>query len=194
MAEKTSIESRFDVFARLDENFLFLLNFADEGIVKLKQNQQELAQKWLLKLSSMTAKAADAKLSRNVYLNEMILQMQEGLLLAPFTSLPPQGDLPKKNFESDRASDQIENQEWIDKLMKDKQQEVYVGGKNFETYLSTKMFEGGRGACAYLAVSCQNEGDNSAWTQLRSNQKRDKKLDDLFKEEVKKFVPGENFE
>lgn len=189
MAEGPAIKSRFDVFARLDENYLFLLQFADEGIKKLKTDEQSFAKKWLLKLGSMTTTAADEKLNRNVYLNELILQMQEGKLLAPFNSLPPQEALPKQNYEKDRASDQIENPKWIDQLMREKQQEVYVGGKNFETYLSTKMFEGGRGACAYLAVSCQNEGDNTAWMQIQSNKKRDRKIEELFNKEIKEFVP-----
>lgn len=189
MAEGTTIESRFDVFARLDENYLFLLHFADEGIKKLNEDQRKLAKKWLTKLGSMPAEAADDKLNRNVYLNELILNMQEAKLPAPFNAQPPQGALSKQNYEKERAADQIENPKWIDQLIKEKQREVYVGGKNFETYLSTKMFDGGRGACAYLAVSCQNEGDNSAWMQIRPNKKRDADIEELFNKEIKEFIP-----
>lgn len=179
------IESRFDVLARLDENYLFLLHFADEGMKKLKQEQQKLAKKWLSKLGSMPAAAADDKLNRNVYLNELLLSMEEGKLSTPFNSQPPQEALPKRNYEKERSADQIENPKWIDQLMKEKRREVNVGGKNFETYLSTKMFEGGRGACAYLAVSCQNEGDNSAWMQIRPNKKREADIEKLFNKEIK---------
>lgn len=188
MAEEATIESRFDILARLDENYLFLLQFADEAIKKLKEDQQKLAKKWLLKLGALTSNAADDKLNRNVYLNELILQMQDGRLKTPFNSSPTQEALPKENYEKDRASDQIEDPKWIDQLMKEQQGKINIGGKNFETYLSTKMFEDGRGACAYLAVSCQNEGDITAWLQIKSSKTQESKIEELFNKEIKEFI------
>lgn len=65
---------------------------------------------------------------------------------------------------------------------------VHVGGKNFETYLSMKLFEGGRGVCAYLAVSVQNEGDEAAWVKIRPNQAKEERIHQMFKKEMENFV------
>lgn len=69
--------------------------------------------------------------------------------------------------------------------MLDEANKVHVGGKNFETYLATKLFDHGRGCCAYLAVSAQNEGDQG-WLRIRPNNHKDSIIDCMFKNELSK--------
>lgn len=59
-----------------------------------------------------------------------------------------------------------------------------IGAKNFETFLSTKFFDNERGACAYIAVSATNEGEKSAWVRINTNADREKKLDEVFNQEL----------
>lgn len=165
---------------RLDENYLFLLNFVDDGLNGLTEDLRNLARKWLVKLGTETeAQSVPGKLKRNSYLGKLITCMQERHFDAPFNAPPPATELPAENWKSPSLE---ETPEWLDRLVEGEANKTHVGGKNFETYVSTKLFENGRGACAYVAMSVKNEGDKSAWVKVKPSQH--KKIQQAFEKEI----------
>jgi hypothetical protein len=108
------------------------------------------------------------------------------MLEAPFNANPPNGPLPHLDWQMPSTT---EAPEWFEKLMEAEASKVHVGGKNFETYVSTKLFEGGRGACAYVAVSAKNEGDRSAWIKFKPNHYI--KIEELMQKEIGKMAVGD---
>lgn len=192
----------FDVVARLDENFLFLLQFVDSPMKQLTKEKQNLAKKWLVKLSTEAdVQCTTEKIKRNSYLTQLIHDLEQGSLKSPFNAPPPQGQLEYIDFNStwlatgttplvdlSMLASKKPEIEWLDKLMRDEAEKVHVGGKNFETYLSTKMFENGRGACAYIAVSALNEGDEASWVKIQPNKKKEDIIDQMFQKEMKNFL------
>lgn len=180
--DRTNVGS--ELADRLDENYLFLLNFVDNGLDGLTEDYRDRARKWLVKLATEAeSQSVTGKLKRNSYLGKLITCMQEKHFDPPFSTLPPPGELPAVDWTS---STEIENPEWLDRLVDEEANKTHVGGKNFETYVSTKLFENGRGACAYVAMSVKNEGDKSAWVKLQPNQH--KKIQQMFEKEIGKFV------
>ena len=187
MAEGMS--SGYDLITRLDENYMYLLQFVDGPSKDLTKDQQNLIKKWLVKLSTdVESQSIFTKLLRNSYLVELIHQIQKRNLNPPFNTKPPQGELQQLNFETSFLADQSSHPEWLDKLMREEENKVHVGAKHFETYLSTKIFDGGRGACAYLAVSAQNEGEKAAWVKIRQNQHKDEIIERMFNKELGKYM------
>lgn len=169
---------------RLDENYLFLLNFVDRNMEGLSEEQRSYATNWLVKLGTgtgMETRSITAKSRRNTYLGKLITCMQQKQFEPPFNANPPQEPLPPLEWVMPTLA---ETPEWLERIMNDEANKVHVGGKNFETYVSTKMFEGGRGACAYVAVSAKNEGDNTAWAKIQPN--RYKEIEKMMQKEIAK--------
>lgn len=188
MAQATGTEggssSRFELIERLDEQFMFLLQFFDISVQNLTQDQQNLAKKWLVKLGSVSdAQSIGAKLQRNAYLDKLMECITDRNLKAPFNNPPQEGDLPVLQT-SKVLIDPYVQQQWLDDLITAENNMVHVGGKDFETYLSAKLFEDGRGACAYLAVSTRNEGDKTAWLKICSKRKRNQQIIELYTKEL----------
>lgn len=162
---------------RLDEDFLFLFSFAKKYMKSIQE--QPLTQKWMDRLLLGPEEGIFAKNNRNTYLNKLIACLQTGHLHEPFLSPPPNYDLPP--WESDDYFYAYEEPEkWIEDLIRRENDEVHVGGKDFETYLSTKILDENRGACAYLAVSVANEGDQHSWHRL-INSNMQNRVNKLFK-------------
>lgn len=179
----------FDVIFRLDENYLFLMQFVDRPLRESTSEQQKLATKWLLKLGvKADGLSASEKIQRNNYLTELIHCLEERTLSPPFNAPPPQGKIDFVKFNTSWLANRREQPEWLEKLMKEEAGKVHVGGKHFETYMSTKLFEGGRGACAYIAVSAQNEGDEAAWMRIRPNKNHEDNIEQMFQKEIKNFL------
>lgn len=166
----SAFNPRHTLCARLDDHYLFLLQFIDVSIRVLDKDDKELASKWLIKLGSMLATDSLAvKMKRNRYMNQLMTNICDQRLKPPFNRSPPNCDLPEMEPKSDLSERVIKSPEWLDQLLNKAQYDLCpLGGKNFETYLSTKMFDNGRGAAAYLAVSVQNEGDQSAWVKMKA--------------------------
>lgn len=135
-----------------------------------------------MKLGSDTVtQGIDGKMRRNSCLTKLLNDMMSGNLPAPFNTQPDMSAIP--DLDDSKLYEPNERPDWLDKLMTNEANKVHVGGKNFETYLSTKIFENGRGACAYLAVSVQNEGDGAAWVKFRPNQEQ--RIHQMFQKEMK---------
>lgn len=153
---------------RLDEDFIFILRFLKRYLSKVEREQHKMAHRWLEKLCYETYESVEAKRNRNQYLNKLLACLEVGNLSEMFLVTPPVGDLPLWE-----TSDQIEIQEadWVRTLFNIEENEVHVGGKDFQTYVSTKMMDDNSGACAYLAISVANEGDPDPWTELADGHK-----------------------
>lgn len=180
----STYEPRHSLHDRLDDHYLFLLQFIDGSVKGLEPEHKDLAKKWLVKLGSMLGTESFAlKMKRNRYMNLLMVNICDKALKPPFNQSPPNGDLPEMEPRSDHSERVIRSPEWLDQLLTVAQYGYNVGGKNFETYLSTKMFENGRGAAAYLAVSVQNMGDKSAWVKLQPNEQKQSDINEMFDKE-----------
>lgn len=178
---RTSTAASFN--ERLDENYLFLLNFVNDAMEKLPVVSQQLAKAWIVKLGTMAeAHSNRLKIKRNMYLSRLIKCMVENHFEDPFLTPPPEGEIEFRDWDFSSPTDVPQ---WLERLAADERNKTHVGGKNFESYVATKMFENGRGACAYLAVSVKNEGDKSAWVHHQPNEYV--KIEEMFKKEIGKY-------
>lgn len=184
-AEKVEGELGFDVVHRLDQDFMYMLKLVDEPMKHLSEEKQALTRKWLIKLGTEAEmNDAGAKLKRNTYLVNLIENLSKNSLEGtPFNSQPPEV-LPSESPFNESFIETVPA--WLDQMLRDEADQVHVGGKNFETYMSTKLFKDGRGACAYLAVSVENEGRKNAWVKIRPNN-RDRLIKETFDKEFKTF-------
>ncbi len=176
-----SLTPEQDLMNRLDNHFIFLLHFYHDPTIKLKAEQRDVAQQWIVKLSTLNdSQNITAKSRRNEYLTKLLTCIQNGSLCDPFNRPPPNNDqLPHIDFGFSQLLSEIPN--WVKELKMRESNLVRVGGKNFETYLSSKFLE--NGACAYLAVSAQNEGNKSAWAKIRPNRIRVDEINETFSKE-----------
>jgi hypothetical protein len=178
-----SLTPEQDLMNRLDNHFLFLLHFYDNPTKNLPDDKRAIAKQWIEKLSTMhDSQTITAKTRRNEYLTKLLNCIQSGILCEPFNQSPPNNDqLPFVDFGFSRIVEEIPN--WVNELKRREEREVKVGGKSFETYLSSKLLD--NGACAYLAVTAQNEGSRTAWTKIMPNRV---KVDRIKKTFAKEFA------
>lgn len=176
--------SMFDVNNRLDENYLFLLPFVERPMTQFTEEKKVLISKWLVKLGTQSeVQNTQSKRRRNDYLRQLISNMNNGRLTAPFDAPPSQEELTDV-FSSEPTTLPRED-EWLLKLHDDAKKKINVGGRDFETYLSTKLFKNGCGACAYLAVSVRNEGgEKTGWTTMDPNKDKAANISEMFKKEL----------
>jgi Domain of unknown function (DUF4485) len=183
MANDLTPEQNF--MNRLDDHFIFLLQFANDPISKLPSEKQALAKEWILKLSSMVEdqyQNITMKQRRNEYLTKVLSCIQNGILCDPFNQPPlKNSQLPDIDFGFALITQDIPK--WVNELKEREENQVKIGGKSFETYLSSKLLE--NGACAYLAVSAQNEGNRSAWMKIQPNKIISEEIDKIFEKEFR---------
>jgi hypothetical protein len=170
---------------RLDDHFIFLLQFVNDPMSKLSLEKQTLAKEWIVHLSSMVdnrKQSITTKQKRNEYLTKVLSCIQNGILCEPFNQPPPKNhQLPDIDFGFSIVTQDIPK--WVNELKKREENQVKIGGKSFETYLSSKLLE--NGACAYLAVSAQNEGNKSAWMKIQPNKIMTDEIDRIFEKEFR---------
>lgn len=162
------MSTTIDLSERLDEDFLFILKFLKQYLENISEDQYKSAQKWLNKLCYENYETVEAKRNRNQYLNKLLACLEAGSLANVFLSPPPTEDLPLWETADETK---IELKDFFKDVLQEEEQAVHVGGKDFETYVSTKMMDNNHGACAYLAVSVVNEGDPYPWVQLSNGHK-----------------------
>lgn len=171
---------------RLDDHFIFLLQFANDPMTKLSKEKLDIAKEWIYKLSTLVEENQNitAKQIRNEYLIKLVSCIHNGILCEPFNQSPPKSNhLPHIDFGFSNIAREIPN--WVNELKQREENQIKIGGKNFETFLSSKILE--NGACCYLAVSAQNEGNKSAWMKIQPNGIKEEEIDKIFNEEFKKF-------
>ncbi|KAG5681652.1 hypothetical protein PVAND_011067 [Polypedilum vanderplanki] len=168
---------------RLDDDFNYLLHFSIKSIAKLPEWKKELANKWIMKLSTSTEYLNIAtKLTRNDYITKLLSCIHNQDFKPPFNQSPPSTEaLTKIDFDFEKVVHDIPA--WINELRHREARETKIGGRDFETYFAAKLLD--NGACAYLAVSTQNEGDKSAWMRLAPNAMNKEKIDEIFNKEFR---------
>jgi hypothetical protein len=167
---------------RLDDDFIYLLQFANNPMKNLSKRKQDLAKEWILKLStSCDEQSITAKMKRNDYITKLLSCIQTATFSEPFNQSPPIRDLPHLEFDFSQIIHDFP--EWINELRDREEKDIKVGGRGFETYFSSKFLE--NGACAYLAVSVQNEGDRSAWMKIVQNKINSDQIDKIFAKEFR---------
>lgn len=167
---------------RLDDDFLFLLQFANNPMKTLNQRKQELSKMWILKLTeSCQEMNVTSKMRRNDYLTKLLNCIQTATFTEPFNHPPPKKDLPHLDYDYNKIFETFP--EWISELKAREERDIKVGGRGFETYFSSKFLD--NGACAYLAVSVQNEGDKSAWMKITPAAINSQRIDKIFSKEFR---------
>lgn len=153
---------------RLDEDFIFILGFLKRFLSNVEREQHKMAHRWLEKLCYEIYESVEGKRNRNQYLTKLLACLEAGNLSEMFLMPPPSGNLPL--WETSEQND-VREADWVKILLETEENEIHVGGKDFQTYVSTKMLDDNSGACAYLAVSVANEGDPNPWIQLADGRK-----------------------
>ena len=156
---------------KLDEDFIFIVNFTKNSFAnfagKHKERERHLCQSWLNKLcGDEVFKGVDEKRKRNQYLIKLLTNVQNGALTNPFLNHPPRGKLDE--IQLPQISNMAEPP-WVKEFLDREAQQVNVGGKDFQYYVSTKLLDNNRGACAYLAISVADEGEVPKWLRLGSS-------------------------
>lgn len=190
-AEPNEASTAFDMLTRLDDEFNFLLQFVEgDAFTNLSNEEKHTVKAWVTKLSTAVTDPLDGgtRLTRNLFLVELTKRIQGNRLDRPFNQPPRQGPLgDAKQLGSFLLTNTLSADDyypvWLDAMKNHEANKVHVGGKHFETYLSTRLFEDGRGACAYLAVSCQNEGQQNSWVQFRRTDK-DEAIERVYRKEM----------
>ncbi|XP_062553371.1 uncharacterized protein LOC134218420 [Armigeres subalbatus] len=154
---------------KLDEDFLFILNFARSSMHLFQHRpiEQGLIELWFEKLCLEIHRGIDAKRMRNLYLVKLVNCVQSGILADPFLTKPPTGSL--EPLPQTIAPSNLDEPPWI----KDFEAESSTlptgsGTKDFCSYLCTKQLDDGKGLCAYLAVSVADEGEMPRWFEMGS--------------------------
>ena len=178
----------YDVDIRLDEDFLFILNFSKSFLNNFTHNpeENELCQAWLNKLCCELVSGVDSKRVRNTYLCKLLTCMQAGALTGPFVERPNEGPLealpmlPLSDMEPPWLKDVLQNEVKV----------VTEGGKDCRTYLNTKLLDNNEGACAYIAMSVTDEGKVPNWVQLGSGNQYDDLLNVIYNNVLLSDMPS----
>jgi hypothetical protein len=191
---KDTAPTELSLAERLDENFFFLFNFISKDVNAIEdEKQRNITRGWLERLSTISTGVEEGpKLMRAVYMNKLIESIMEKKFQIPFDRpVNETGALPKlsDHYDTDLKyydeNEEGDYPEWLENLMENSSKRDYIGGRLYESYLSTKFFDNERGSCAYLAVSAYNEGDKSAWYSIKLNERREKKLAKFYDREMK---------
>lgn len=176
-----SLTPEQDLMNYLDDHFFFLLGFYESPAKNLNDADRALARQWIEKLSTIRDdQTITTKTRRNEYLTKLLGCIQNGTLCAPFNQSPLNSDqLPYVDFGYSTIVEEIP--QWVEDLKRREESEVKVGGKGFETYLSSKLLK--NGACAYLAVSAQTPGSDRGWQTINPNKARIDQINKLFNKE-----------
>lgn len=156
---------------KLDEDFLFILNFARTSIYLFKDRpiERALIESWFEKLCLEIHRGIDNKRLRNLYLVKLVTCIQSGILLDPFLAKPPPGSL--EVLPQSIAPSNLDEPPWL-KAFETEAAAAAMGeagmAKDFSSYFCSKQLDDGRGLCAYLAVSVADEGEKPRWFEMGS--------------------------
>lgn len=108
------------------------------------------------KLCGGTYTTREQKRNRNIFLSNLVLCMQSGNLVEPFTIQPHEVNVLEcvKYFGDPQV--ELEEQDWLDQPPEapDASSDGRVDGR---TYVATRAMPGGQGAMAYIAVTFADE-------------------------------------
>lgn len=139
--------------AKLDEDFLFYLNFTNTFLRRISDKEtQTKAKIWLYKLIGEPCDGIQRKRCRNIYLSNLLVSMQNNKLEGPFSRNPFETDITDAPQIFGTVPENIETPEWLndtDFIVPEECREKKSG----RTYVATRTLPNGQGAFAYIGVS-----------------------------------------
>ncbi|XP_058820900.1 uncharacterized protein LOC131683116 [Topomyia yanbarensis] len=153
---------------KLDEDFLFILNFARNSM-HLFQNRPEdraIIESWFEKLCLEVYRGIDAKRLRNLYLVKLVTCIQSGALLEPFREKPHGVGLDP--LPPEIVPSNMDEPPWLAEFDAAAAEMTPGTAKDFSSYVCSRVLENGRGICAYVAVSVADEGEKPKWFEMGS--------------------------
>lgn len=158
-----------DLVARLDSDFVFLMNFIKNVNNNFdgKPEEEPLFRAWIDKLITETFIGIKNKRKRNMYLCNLLMCAEKKRLKGVFREHPPPFGLP------DIVSDVLEFKKpaWVKRLIEEDEQYHPRRTTEHKTYLSTRLLQNNQGAVAYLAISTMpdygpDSHKESEWTEM----------------------------
>ncbi|XP_063224941.1 uncharacterized protein LOC134532459 isoform X1 [Bacillus rossius redtenbacheri] len=139
--------------AKLDECFVLYLSFATAALQHVRAHEEPLCRAWLHKLGAQPAVGGASKKVRNVYMFNLVLQMQEGALKTPFSTPPPAGKLrpPAEVFPPEKTT--TKEPAWLQAIARGTGADLLHSSKDGRLFLTSRYLENGQGAMSYLAIS-----------------------------------------
>ncbi|XP_055842161.1 uncharacterized protein LOC129909176 [Episyrphus balteatus] len=126
--------------------------------------EKSFATAWLRKLCNDIYRRNEEKQTRNLYLLQLSRCIKNGELNQLFMSLPPKGKL--KPLESPFKIN-IDPKLIVGEMEIAAQESIpHSSPRNYQTHMSTKLFDNNQGACAYLAVSLGDPKDGPIWMEM----------------------------
>ncbi|CAH1169550.1 unnamed protein product [Phaedon cochleariae] len=145
--------------AKLDEDFLFYLNFTNTFLRRIVN--PELYQKyrvWLHKLCGEPCEGIQSKRCRNLYLANLLINMQNGVLEKPFNESPYDVDISNAIEVFGPVPDSVEPPEWLNDTEFEVKDEGHHGqDRKGRTYIATRTLPNNQGAFAYVGVSLTDQ-------------------------------------
>ncbi|KAF7386404.1 hypothetical protein HZH68_013536 [Vespula germanica] len=177
MAQKLEIEEI------LDQDFLQFISLAKTYYTEiLDEKDKLLCMQWLTKLCGEKAKGISSKRNRNIYLSQLLMNMQEKKMAGPFLSPPGDKPLPPaRNIFSSQDSDKIFSPKMETELdeMPDDFQEKSTDG---QTYIAIRCLPNDQGTFAYVALNINKEKSctsSSIYYPSASETSKSKPLDNI---------------
>ncbi|XP_050515734.1 uncharacterized protein LOC114345139 [Diabrotica virgifera virgifera] len=145
---------------QLDEDFLFYLNFTNTFLRRIQNEElSKRAQVWLQKLIGEPCEGVQKKRCRNIYLSNLLVGMQNGLLEKPFMAPARDTDILNAHEVFGPIPDTVELPSWLNDTELDTTR-IHTSegkGKRGRTYVATRTLPNGQGAFAYVGISLTNE-------------------------------------
>ncbi|CAI6351004.1 unnamed protein product [Macrosiphum euphorbiae] len=152
---------------KVDEDFLFFLEHYNEAFISLRsQSDKEICNKWLDKLAIETYKTTNEKQIRNIYLSQLILNMNSRKLSAPFND-PPKPDklsldgvfkeiTAKPSLEAQKEKEIEDNKRKWSQFVRNREMEMIDLNhlsNDGRTYIACKTLAEDAGLFAYVAIT-----------------------------------------
>ncbi|EFA06809.2 uncharacterized protein LOC662519 [Tribolium castaneum] len=144
---------------KLDEDFVFYLGFVGTYFKHIRDKDiRHHCEQWLLKLCGEPCQGIEKKRGRNIYLSQLILCMQTGILGNEFKVPVNEVDVANATqvFQLQPEGEAFQTPGWLE----DNDADVGTAARNAKTgrtYVATRTLPGGQGAFAYVAVSLDEE-------------------------------------
>ncbi|KAJ8924526.1 hypothetical protein NQ315_007324 [Exocentrus adspersus] len=147
-----------EIEAKLDEDFLFYLNFTNTFLKRLPDAQMEhKCRVWLYKLCGEPCEGIEMKRCRNIYLANLLVCMQNGVLDPPFLQSPHDIDIMNATEIFAPVPDSVEPPDWLNDTDYHIHSDEASSDKKGRTYIATRTLPNGQGAFAYVGISLTNE-------------------------------------
>ncbi|XP_060866952.1 uncharacterized protein LOC132942518 [Metopolophium dirhodum] len=152
---------------KVDEDFLFFLEHYNGAFNSLRsQSDKEICSKWIDKLTIETYKTTNEKQIRNIYLSQLILNMNSRKLSAPFND-PPKPDklsldgvfkeiTAKPSLEAQKEKEIDDNKRKWSQFVRNREIEIIDLNhlsNDGRTYIACKTLPENAGLFAYVAVT-----------------------------------------